>query len=56
MSGLFAAAASAWEKATDTVAAYSLPELEVKVREATNSDPWGPTGPQMNELSRATSY
>lgn len=24
---------------------------EVKVREATNEDPWGPTGPQMAEIA-----
>ncbi|GAU92606.1 hypothetical protein RvY_04663 [Ramazzottius varieornatus] len=29
-------------------------EVEAKVREATNEDPWGPTGPQMQELSQMT--
>ncbi|OQV21579.1 Clathrin interactor 1 [Hypsibius exemplaris] len=29
-------------------------EVEAKVREATNEDPWGPTGPQMQELSQYT--
>nr|AZA15239.1 clathrin interactor 1 [Anisakis pegreffii] len=29
-------------------------EAEVKVREATNEDPWGPTGPQMAEIAHMT--
>ena len=29
-------------------------EVEGKVREATNDDPWGPTGPLMQELAHAT--
>lgn len=29
-------------------------EAEAKVREATNEDPWGPTGPQMQEISSMT--
>ncbi|ALC47574.1 lqfR [Drosophila busckii] len=29
-------------------------EIEGKVREATNDDPWGPTGPLMQELAHAT--
>lgn len=29
-------------------------EIEGKVREATNDDPWGPTGPLMQELANAT--
>lgn len=29
-------------------------EMESKVREATNDDPWGPTGQQMQELAQAT--
>ncbi|MFH4979137.1 hypothetical protein AB6A40_005846 [Gnathostoma spinigerum] len=29
-------------------------EAETKVREATNEDPWGPTGPQMAEIARMT--
>lgn len=29
-------------------------EIEGKVREATNDDPWGPTGPVMQELAHAT--
>jgi hypothetical protein len=31
-----------------------LTEIEIKVREATNNDAWGPTGPQMREIARAT--
>ena len=26
-------------------------EVELLVREATNEDPWGPTGPQMKEIA-----
>lgn len=29
-------------------------EAESKVREATNEDPWGPTGPQMSEIAHMT--
>lgn len=29
-------------------------EAESKVREATNEDPWGPTGPQMAEIAHMT--
>ena len=29
-------------------------EVEMKVREATNDDPWGPTGAMMQEISRYT--
>ncbi|VDK56359.1 unnamed protein product [Gongylonema pulchrum] len=29
-------------------------EAESKVREATNEDPWGPTGPQMGEIAHLT--
>lgn len=29
-------------------------ETEAKVREATNEEPWGPTGQQMQELAHAT--
>jgi clathrin interactor 1 len=29
-------------------------EIEGKVREATNDDPWGPTGPLMQELANST--
>lgn len=29
-------------------------EIEGKVREATNDDPWGPTGPVMQELAHST--
>lgn len=29
-------------------------EIEAKVREATNEDPWGPTGPLMSEIAAQT--
>lgn len=29
-------------------------EIEGKVREATNDEPWGPTGPLMQELATST--
>lgn len=29
-------------------------EIESKVREATNDEPWGPTGPLMQELAHST--
>lgn len=37
---------------TNVVMNYT--EIEGKVREATNDDPWGPTGPLMQELAHAT--
>uniref|UniRef100_A0A4W5JXC3 Clathrin interactor 1a n=1 Tax=Hucho hucho TaxID=62062 RepID=A0A4W5JXC3_9TELE len=37
---------------TNVVMNYS--EVETKVREATNDDPWGPSGQQMAEISRCT--
>ncbi|XP_029603980.1 clathrin interactor 1 [Salmo trutta] len=40
------------DKATNVVMNYS--EVESKVREATNDDPWGPSGQQMAEISRCT--
>ncbi|XP_038131103.1 clathrin interactor 1a [Cyprinodon tularosa] len=40
------------DKATNVVMNYS--EVESKVREATNDDPWGPSGQMMAEISRAT--
>ncbi|XP_041653577.1 clathrin interactor 1a isoform X2 [Cheilinus undulatus] len=40
------------DKATNVVMNYS--EVESKVREATNDDPWGPSGQLMGEISRAT--
>lgn len=40
------------DKATNMVMNYT--EIESKVREATNDDPWGPSGQLMNEISRAT--
>ncbi|KAL0973812.1 hypothetical protein UPYG_G00211470 [Umbra pygmaea] len=40
------------DKATNVVMNYS--EVESKVREATNDDPWGPSGQQMADISRCT--
>ncbi|XP_011186009.2 telomere length regulation protein TEL2 homolog isoform X1 [Zeugodacus cucurbitae] len=40
------------DKVTNVVMNYT--EIEGKVREATNDDPWGPTGPLMQELAHAT--
>uniref|UniRef100_A0A1A7Z069 Clathrin interactor 1a n=1 Tax=Iconisemion striatum TaxID=60296 RepID=A0A1A7Z069_9TELE len=40
------------DKATNVVMNYS--EVESKVREATNDDPWGPSGQLMTEISRCT--
>lgn len=37
---------------TNVVMNYT--EIEGKVREATNDEPWGPTGPLMQELAHAT--
>ncbi|KAL7642529.1 UNVERIFIED_CONTAM: hypothetical protein RMT77_007090 [Armadillidium vulgare] len=42
------------EKVTNMVMNYT--EIEAKVREATNDEAWGPTGPQMLELAQATFY
>ncbi|KAK6299246.1 hypothetical protein J4Q44_G00307560 [Coregonus suidteri] len=42
------------DKATNVVMNYS--EVESKVREATNDDPWGPSGQQMAEISRVRFY
>ncbi|XP_076061272.1 clathrin interactor lqfR isoform X2 [Oratosquilla oratoria] len=42
------------EKVTNMVMNYT--EVEAKVREATNDEAWGPTGPQMQELAQATFY
>ncbi|KAI1720774.1 ENTH domain-containing protein [Ditylenchus destructor] len=43
-------------KISDKVQGYvmNFTEAEAKVREATNEDPWGPTGPQMQELAHMT--
>lgn len=43
---------SVTDKLTNLVMNYT--EAEAKVREATNEDPWGPTGPQLQEISRYT--
>ncbi|XP_061091847.1 clathrin interactor 1a [Conger conger] len=40
------------DKATNVVMNYS--EIESKVREATNDDPWGPSGQQMAEIAKST--
>lgn len=40
------------DKATNAVMNYT--EIESKVREATNDDPWGPSGQLMGEIARAT--
>jgi len=40
------------DKATNIVMNYT--ETEAKVREATNDDPWGPSGQQMQEISSCT--
>lgn len=39
-------------RSTNVVMNYT--EVEGKVREATNDEPWGPTGPLMQELAHAT--
>ncbi|XP_032656367.1 clathrin interactor 1 isoform X2 [Chelonoidis abingdonii] len=39
-------------KATNVVMNYS--DIESKVREATNDDPWGPSGQLMGEIAKAT--
>jgi len=40
------------DKATNIVMNYT--ETEAKVREATNDDPWGPSGQQMQEIAACT--
>ena len=40
------------DKATNLVMNYT--ETEAKVREATNDDPWGPSGAQMQEIASFT--
>lgn len=40
------------DKATNIVMNYT--ETEAKVREATNDDPWGPSGQQMQEIASCT--
>ena len=37
---------------TNVVMNYT--EIEAKVREATNEDPWGPTGPIMQEIGNSS--
>lgn len=43
---------SAVVHSTNVVMNYT--EIEAKVREATNDEPWGPTGPLMQELAHST--
>ncbi|XP_013789804.1 clathrin interactor 1-like, partial [Limulus polyphemus] len=40
------------DKVTNVVMNYT--EIEAKVRETTNDDPWGPTGHQMQEIAQST--
>ncbi|ESO08160.1 hypothetical protein HELRODRAFT_75202 [Helobdella robusta] len=40
------------DKVTNVVMSYT--DVEAKVREATNDDPWGPTGPIMQEIAQYT--
>ncbi|XP_014662752.1 PREDICTED: clathrin interactor 1-like isoform X2 [Priapulus caudatus] len=40
------------DKVTNVVMNYT--EVETKVREATNDEPWGPTGPLMGEIAQYT--
>jgi hypothetical protein len=40
------------DKVTNVVMNYT--EIEAKVREATNDEPWGPTGQMMQELAHST--
>ncbi|EGG13801.1 hypothetical protein DFA_11562 [Cavenderia fasciculata] len=35
-------------------AVLNTPEIERKVKDATSNDKWGPTGTQMQEISRAS--
>jgi len=35
-------------------AVLNIPEIEQKVLDATNNEKWGPTGPQMKEISKAS--
>ncbi len=44
--------AKLFKKASNTILA--IPEIEIKVKEATNNEPWGPSGTQMADIARAT--
>ncbi|TMS36172.1 hypothetical protein L596_003406 [Steinernema carpocapsae] len=68
MSDLFSGIANLTKSVTDTFNTYEIRKLgdkvqgyvmnyteaENKVRDATNEDPWGPTGPQMQEIAHMT--
>uniref|UniRef100_A0A9J2P744 ENTH domain-containing protein n=1 Tax=Ascaris lumbricoides TaxID=6252 RepID=A0A9J2P744_ASCLU len=68
MSDLLSGLANFTKSVTDTFNTYEIRKLgdkvqgmvmnyteaETKVREATNEDPWGPTGPQMAEIAHMT--
>uniref|UniRef100_A0A8C1RD68 Clathrin interactor 1-like n=1 Tax=Cyprinus carpio TaxID=7962 RepID=A0A8C1RD68_CYPCA len=43
-----------WNVALKTNVVMNYTETESKVREATNDDPWGPSGQLMGEIARAT--
>jgi len=34
--------------------ALGTPEIEIKVREATSNEPWGPTTPELQYLAQAS--
>ena len=52
MSGFASAIREIADKIGNVVMNYS--SIEVKVKEATNDDPWGPSGTQMRELAKYT--
>lgn len=47
---IFALASNSVLYSTNVVMNYS--EIESKVREATNDDPWGPSGQLMGEIAK----
>eukprot|EP00005_Dracoamoeba_jomungandri_P012088 CAMPEP_0174263870 /NCGR_PEP_ID=MMETSP0439-20130205/20439_1 /TAXON_ID=0 /ORGANISM="Stereomyxa ramosa, Strain Chinc5" /LENGTH=506 /DNA_ID=CAMNT_0015349481 /DNA_START=64 /DNA_END=1581 /DNA_ORIENTATION=- len=42
----------AWTQTVDAV--LNTPEMEIRIREATNSDEWGPSTTQLNEIAQAS--
>uniref|UniRef100_A0A1I7RLS1 ENTH domain-containing protein n=1 Tax=Bursaphelenchus xylophilus TaxID=6326 RepID=A0A1I7RLS1_BURXY len=68
MSDLFSGLANLTKQVSTTLNSYEIrkladkaqgyvlnfTEVELKVREATNEDPWGPTGPQIQEIAQLT--
>uniref|UniRef100_A0A914UKM9 ENTH domain-containing protein n=1 Tax=Plectus sambesii TaxID=2011161 RepID=A0A914UKM9_9BILA len=68
MSDLMSGLANMTKAVTNTISTYEIrkfsdkvqsmvmnyTEAESKVREATNEDPWGPTGPLMTEIAQLT--